>query len=464
VHVRSDFYEELNKALDVVKQFIIDKNLILVGGMAIDYALKLKGDMIYSDDQLPDYDFYSPSHTEHAYELGAMLCKMGFENVSCIQAMHITTMKVRVNFETVADITHCPKKVWEQVPTIMYNKLRIVHPNFQMIDQHSSLSMPFENPGREVIFHRWKKDLVRYDKLYKHYPIVSVEDVIETPHHNNGITISKKPRGKYGTVIGGYTRSLERERKAKELELPMQLVDVPLDSIRGGCICGWGAVGYVLSDAEITLQIPTGESISIASNNYKEFIKVNSFEIAEYYSEYFGKLPRRVVCPSDIRDRKKRRKNIEIFDVFGLLISAKQISKKYDVWVCNIQWSMLYLLVSIFSSDNPRIVFTAEEQYLKCRELVDNGDVPSIEVYGTANFTHSYLNMMKRNKERIYLIKAPQLQPVNMYPKPPGCLNDKKFDPETSEYFMTDGREIDTFIEWTLNPYPEYTLQSKKNK
>lgn len=56
--------------------------------------MRLVGDNIYTDNQMPDYDFYSPNHAADAYELAAILCKEGFKNTSCINAMHITTMMV----------------------------------------------------------------------------------------------------------------------------------------------------------------------------------------------------------------------------------------------------------------------------------------------------------------------------------------------------------------------------------
>ena len=466
INVRSVLHDEITKALDVVKEFIIKKNLILVGGMAIDFALRLKGDSIYTDDQMPDYDFYSPNHSSDAYELGALLCSKGFKNISCINALHITTMRVRVDFETVADITYCPLKVYKQVPTLLYNKLRIAHPHWQMIDQHSSLSLPFENPGREVIFHRWKKDLTRYDKLYKHYPVVPVMEA-RNIISDTGITLETKPVKKYVTEGGvqshplrGYIRTIERELLAKKLEISLQTVRVPLSDISGSCINGWGAIDYKLEEDHIILSIPIGAPVTVASYNYKQFIENKKLEILEYYSEYLGSVPRYVVCSSNLKDSDGRNKKIEVYDVFGMLISAKQISKKYDVWVCNLQWSMVYLLAKIFNEKDPRIVFTAEEQYLRCRYLVSEGEYPSIEVYGKYNFTQSYLNSMKRNKEKIYSIKAPQLQPSNMFPKPPECTDNKEFDPESSEYFMTDGRKLKGFIEWTIDPYPEYTNKS----
>ena len=462
VSIRNVIYNDITKALEVVREFIIRKNLILTGGMAIDMALRLKGDSIYTDDQIPDYDFYSTNHTADAYELSSILCKKGFDNISCINAMHLTTMRVRVDFETVADITYCPVSVYRKIPTLNFNGLRIVHPHWQMSDQHSALSLPFTNPGREVIFHRWKKDMERYDKLYKHYPVVPVLESIERSTDNIETTLKNVQSKKY-TIEGGryiLQRTVERERLAKTLEIPMRTVRIPLEKLSGSCISGWGAIDYKLDGDYITLLIPVGEHISVSSYCYSDFIKHHGLDVLEYYSEYFGKLPRSIICLSNFTDNKGLNKKIEVFDIFGMLISAKLVDKKNDVWVCNIQWAMVYLLVRIFSSDDPKIVFTAEEQYIRCRQLVMDGVYPTIDVYGKYNFTHSYLNSKKLDKEKIYSIKAPPLQPPKFFPKLPNCVNDKKFDPETSEYFMVDARKMDKVIEWTLDPYPEYTQES----
>jgi hypothetical protein len=466
VNTRSVTHQEINAALDVVKLFIIDKDLIMVGGMAIDLALRLRGDRIYTDDQLPDYDFYSPNHAADAYELASILCSKGFTNISCINAQHITTMRVRVDFETVADITYCPMRVYSRVPTLVYDKLRIVHPHWQMSDQHSSLSIPFENPGREVIFHRWKKDMLRYDKLYKQYPVVPV---LEIPDYisDTGITLETKNTDKYttgGEVLRTYRRTVERENLAKTLEIENQSVTVPLEKISGSLICGWAAIDYKVDGDNVILSIPIGESINVASCDYIQFLKKHGLDVIEYRSEYLGKLPRCVTCMSDIKDSGGVFKKIEISDIYGVLVSAKLISKKHNVWVCNLQYTMMYLLVRIFSSSNPSIVFTAEEQYLRCRNLIMSGAYPSIDVYGECNFTHSYLNSIKKSKEIIYSIKAKQLQPVNMYPKPPACINNKEFNPECSEYFMTDAKTMESFMKWTVNPYPEYTNKSLRTR
>ena len=136
--------------------------------MSIDFALKLKQhDGIYKDDILPDYDFYSHQHFKDAYDLAQWLNRLGFKNISVINAMHPSTMKVRINFITIADITYIPKVILDNIPFLKYKGFHIVHPHYQMIDQHRSLSYPYENAPRETIMNRMKKDMKRYDLLYE---------------------------------------------------------------------------------------------------------------------------------------------------------------------------------------------------------------------------------------------------------------------------------------------------------
>ena len=88
----------IRKAITIVEDFIKKYDLIIKGGIAIDYALRLKGDSIYDDDELPDYDMIVPD-TTICYKLARNLCKKGFPNISAIPALYPTTMTVRVDFE-----------------------------------------------------------------------------------------------------------------------------------------------------------------------------------------------------------------------------------------------------------------------------------------------------------------------------------------------------------------------------
>lgn len=160
-------------ALDVVRNFIKKKKLILYGGIAIDYALKHAGHIgIYAEDAVPDYDFASPNFYDDSNELADILAGEGYKNVSVINAVHITTRRVRVNYEFVADITYYPENIFAKVPTLEYNGLLFVHPNFQRMDMHIELCYPFDNPPWEVLQHRTRKTIKRFKIINEVYPIV----------------------------------------------------------------------------------------------------------------------------------------------------------------------------------------------------------------------------------------------------------------------------------------------------
>ena len=163
--------DEINSALLVVARFIQEKELILFGGNAIDLALREHGDFIYPDHQLPDYDFYSTDNVNDAYELANIFKDKGFTNINVIRGIHPQTMKIRINFQWVADIGFITKENKNKIKTLRCGGFIIRHPHDQYIDIHSSLSYPFGGAPKEQIKHRWKKDIERFNKMYKYYPI-----------------------------------------------------------------------------------------------------------------------------------------------------------------------------------------------------------------------------------------------------------------------------------------------------
>lgn len=162
---------DIKKGLYLVKEYAAKSNMILYGGLAIDYALRVKGEKLYSDDEIPDYDFYSDKHYQDAINLGRILYDNGLQNISVINALHVQTMKVRVNFTAVADITYIPTSIFKSIETFGFNDMKVVHPYFQYIDLHLRISMPLRNFPMEVINERGDKDFIRYVKLLEKYPI-----------------------------------------------------------------------------------------------------------------------------------------------------------------------------------------------------------------------------------------------------------------------------------------------------
>lgn len=160
-----------DRALEIVRQFIVEKGLILYGGQAIDFALRLKGSGIYPEHQTPDYDFFSPQSVDHAYELADRLVAAGFPNVGAIPAIHVQTMRVATDFIYVADISYTPPEVFESLPTVSYAGMKVLHPDYQRTDMHLAFCFPFSNPPREDIFHRYRKDLKRFRLFQEFYPV-----------------------------------------------------------------------------------------------------------------------------------------------------------------------------------------------------------------------------------------------------------------------------------------------------
>jgi hypothetical protein len=161
----------IDRALEIVRKFIVERGLILFGGLAIDYALRLKGSSLYPDDERPDFDVLSPRSVDDAYDLADILRAAGFEGVGAVRGVHVQTMRVSTNLVWVADIGYAPRDVFDRIPTLELRGVRLVHPTYQRMDMHLAFCFPFSGPPREDVFHRWAKDLDRFNRFGQYYPI-----------------------------------------------------------------------------------------------------------------------------------------------------------------------------------------------------------------------------------------------------------------------------------------------------
>lgn len=176
-------YTDQVNATEIVKKFIRDRGLIIYGGTAIDYALRLVGSCIYPDTMLavPDLDFFSPNHVKDSYDLADILYQSGYNESRAISALHATTQKVDIKSNHwMADITYRPQKIFDGLPILEYEGMKIIHPDYQRLDIHSALCFPYDNSPREVIFNRWRKDIKRFNLLDKYYPIDCKQVTVKT--------------------------------------------------------------------------------------------------------------------------------------------------------------------------------------------------------------------------------------------------------------------------------------------
>lgn len=180
---RDPFYPAMLRATETVKGFIAERGLVVYGGTAIDYALRLKGHSIYSDSKLtiPDLDFYATDSVGTAYDLAEILHGQGNEDARSFAAIHSTTMRVDVgDNHWIADISYIPKGVMDRLPTVTYMGMKCVHPDYQRIDMHSSLTFPYDNAPSEVITARWEKDVKRLGKIAEVYPFTAPDGAVDT--------------------------------------------------------------------------------------------------------------------------------------------------------------------------------------------------------------------------------------------------------------------------------------------
>jgi hypothetical protein len=459
--VKNDkFTEDTLIALGLVKKYVCKNKLLIVGGMAIDFALRLKGEKLYEDDILPDYDFYSPNYNTDAYHIAEKLKKAGLENISVINANHVSTMRVRVNYTVVADVTYMPKNIFDKLPFLVYRDIRIIHPHFQLIDQHRALSYPYENPPWEVITHRWEKDAARYDLLYEYYPLKSKDfevskDVETSKNVENIETII--PLMKEITItsimfkdqcISGFASLLYWEGHAKKLGYKNKNISIgAMHEDSGGFI----------------FQIPMdSHGISIYSNNVIQFRdelkKKESIETERCYNRFLDKLPYKFILNSSCA-------SYELFDNGGYMLSAYKTD--IGIYITNLQNIMLYMLTNIILLKNIKetnrgysfyigyitaqsIVKWAGENYTNKKPNTKYMPfLPSVEVYGTEEMSDSYIN-----SKRQFLEKIKEREPVKIQPDiifndtfDHGKIPEKyyKFDFKKSPILQFDGSESNKY-------------------
>lgn len=382
------------KALDMVRDYFTKAQLIVVGGMAIDFNMRLKGSKLYPDDSLPDYDCYSSDHAADSYKLANQLCA-AFPNtdIDVINAIHVTTLRVRILGQVVADITYCPPKIFATIQTQEYKGLRVIHPHYIIMDQLDSLCAPFENPPQEVITDRWSKDFTRLEKLVAMYPF-------ETPPEH------------------------------KELKTPS--FDVKLDLSKDGILCGWPALAwynshfpnleelYITKWSTTMCKIPSKKTIWF-TENYHAFLA----DKTKYFNPLLGFL-RRIETDDQI-----------VYDSLGVKLTIEPIGQ--DQQVASLALLAWYFVQEWLFHRDPIDLLGV----MNTMELIHRGKWPlSVKVYGTKLWSASF---------QYYLKNFVETQRSNMKPPhyrcPPDPLtaNIPEFKYDQSEFFQIDGSPSEPF-------------------
>jgi hypothetical protein len=409
------YKDELAECFRVVSEYIIRHKRILVGGMAIDHALRAKGTYLYETEKV-DYDFISPEFHKDAYNIGQELAKK-FSGISIILARHISTMRVRYEFIPVADITYVPQDIYDKIPVLDYMGIRNVHPHFQMIDQHSSMRNAFENPPQEtIISDRYEKDVKRYLLLSQFYPI-------EIP---KGLKV-----------------------KLKHYELPYNL-------IYGNCLSGYAAAIYWIKKMgidtnaniaflkkKLQLSIPDDGSIIMMTNDFKSVLaKFKDAEIT-YYNSFLDKIPRYI-------EVKTADAVYHIQDTKGEKIVAEDLAK---VHILGLAGTMQWLLLQGIFYKNEWCFYLYKQLRAVFVKEGHKKYIPSFKCYGKFNWSDSYLlNLDKQLQKLGYKKIDKSTTPRNFHPDKGDIIPEDAytFNPSESPMYQHDAKKCEPFEEIKL--------------
>jgi hypothetical protein len=393
-------------AVEIIKEFIIKHKLIVYGGTAIDFALRLKGSSIYSDSTLtvPDLDFYSPNNILDASTLADELYAAGFEEVRTFHGVHITTQRVDIiDNHCLADISYCPAVVFDIIPTLEYLGMRIVHPWYQLLDVHSALSFLYDEAPREVVFHRLNKDISRGGAALKYYPVeIPAGTIVARPEIKPRTLTGLKKYVLTGALAYGFYYR-------KYLDLggdPSAPGIVPLD--------------IQVNGTTVIAPVDTLEIVSIAPAKSAESLGLTKYTT---YEPLFNLFPERIegvlsgVLETNDEDPST---NVCIYSTKNKLLSITSIGTEEDHQrvVC-VQYLLRHFMAKyIVTSDYSYLSYYISLMAMipKDCSVIDTPFYISAEYYGTDNQSHSYhqrLMYIKKDIENGPLpVVPPKYQPA----------------------------------------------------
>lgn len=154
--------------MEVVEDFLHDRGRLLYGGFAINAALPDSAKFYDPEKEIPDYDFLTPDPIADVVELMNRFKEKGYSEVEPSIGIHEGTYKVYVNFQPVADITHCDLELYENLwkESLRVGKVRICPVNYLRMNMYLELSRPAGDVSR------WPKVYKRLLIFNKHFPIV----------------------------------------------------------------------------------------------------------------------------------------------------------------------------------------------------------------------------------------------------------------------------------------------------
>ena len=168
---KMDYYmahnDDILYAIKIIEQFLRKTHRLCYGGQAINAHLPSSHKIYDPQYSIPDYDFFSPSVNKDVELLVQILQNAGFQEISIREGMHEGTIKIYINYISVADITAIHPHIYKT----LYKK-SVIFDGIHYLDA-SSLRMlmylELSHPRGEVS--RWSKVFERLMIFNEFIPI-----------------------------------------------------------------------------------------------------------------------------------------------------------------------------------------------------------------------------------------------------------------------------------------------------
>ena len=212
--VEYNYVIKTKKLKTLIKQFIIDNNLILYGGSAIDLLLPKDKKIYKKDEKLFDYDVYSDDAYNMGVKLVDLLVKHKYKYVQLREAAFTqTTFKIFLENLPIFDITNLPKgnfSIYRKF-TKCKQKMLVIGPEILIRDMCAQLSQP------HISYFRLEKTYKRYNLFNDVYGITKCNKVtlISPTTQENKILIDllKLCKTNKYPLLGYYALQLLNDKK-----------------------------------------------------------------------------------------------------------------------------------------------------------------------------------------------------------------------------------------------------------
>ncbi len=467
------FKNEISKCLNVVKNYILENELLLVGGMAIDFALKAQNDFLYNNDyQIADYDIISPNNVDHANKLGTILCNLNIKNLSIIPALHKTTVRIQLYGYTLLDATYIPEYIFNKIPYMIYDKFKFIHPIYQKIDQYTSLSLLFELTGPSYnVEYRFKKDIKRQNRLSEYYKLKydNLDKNIEFETIELDLNLFNPQINKI--KINNKNQILYEGNKLKEdlINDKNNYFTIDCDVIQNGII----AYGIYYSKFKSMTNIKNDNikikpnlefnknilNLEIAKNMPLTFINNNDHidSFAKKINTNFKKFEGLSRAFPNYYLTKYKDINTIILDLYGQLLSVNHVKLENNIFiVANYNYVLSYFLFNYYMEEDKDLKEYYKYYYISLLTMVEiiqtlynNKEINdldcftySINTVGFVNQSENYYYFIKNYNNLMIENKNLNDLPPRNYLGYPNCEIKKTFDDNTSPFYNKFQKEI----------------------